>query len=422
MITVLDSVLFVSYFILLFLSIFWLIVLFTAEDNKKPKKLENNPPFSVIVPAFNEQESVTKTLKSLVELDYPKELIQIIVVNDGSYDNTAQLVEKFILENPLSNIKLLNQHNQGKGCAMNHGIKYVTGKYFACLDADSFVAPDALQHMLPELEEDLQVAAVCPLLKVQKPSTILQKVQWCEYIINMFHRDLNAKLDCVHVTPGPFSIYRTSVIKDLGGFNEVTITEDLEIAIRLQKHHYKIVQNFNAIVETVAPTSWKQLFNQRVRWYKGAVDNTINYKKLLFNKKYGDFGMLRMPTIVLGGALAVILFLTVLQSLLSKLSQNFQALQAINFDIITLIKNFTISLNWLNFPIFKITLAVTLFAISFFVMVSSFKLVREKITRYGRTWISLITYLFIYGVFLSTVWMYIAYIFVRRKKNTWMTH
>ena len=134
----------------------------------------------------------------------------------------------------------------------------------------------------------------------------------------MFHRYLNAKLNCIHVTPGPFSVYKTQVIKDIGWFDEKTITEDLEIAIRLQKHHYKIIQTFDTIVETIAPDSWKQLFRQRVRWYKGSVDNTINYKKLIFNKEYGDFGFIRMPTIILSGIIAIVLSGTLLQALIKK--------------------------------------------------------------------------------------------------------
>ncbi|MBT5740577.1 glycosyltransferase family 2 protein [Candidatus Woesearchaeota archaeon] len=416
-ITFLDAVLFPTYFLLLFLAIFWMLVLFSPEQKPK-RELKRKPKFSTIIPVFNEEKSVGGTLESLVNLRYPKELMEIVVVNDGSKDNTQQIVEQFIATHPEDNIKLINQDNHGKGRAMNTGLAHISGEFFACLDADSFIHSNALEAMLP-LFADKQVGAVCPLMKVRNPQNTLQKVQWTEYIINMFYRFLNAKINCVHVTPGPFSVYRTKVIKDLGGFYEGTITEDLEIAIRLQSHHYKILQTFDTIVETISPETWKQAFRQRVRWYKGSVDNTIRYKKMLFNKEYGDFGFLRMPAIILSGLIAIVLSIALLQDLLKRVIQYGAYLKEINFDILTLIKNFSPDINLLTLPYFKLLIAGTLIAISLFIMVKAFKLVQEKITNYGRTWVSLITYLLVYSLFLSTVWMYIAYMFVRRKKNFW---
>jgi poly-beta-1,6-N-acetyl-D-glucosamine synthase len=419
-VTFLDSVLFVSYFLLLFLSIFWLLVLFSKEEKKKTEKEKKDSPFfTTIVPAFNEQASIEKTLISLINLDYPSEKMEIIVVNDGSTDNTKKIVENFIENNPLRNITLINQKNHGKGNAMNKGLEKAKGEFFACLDADSFVGSDALKVMLPLFNSETKVAAVCPLLKVKKPNSILQKVQWGEYIINMFYRFLNAKINCIHVTPGPFSVYKTDVIRKLGGYDEETITEDLEIAIRLQKHHYKILQTFDTIVETEAPNSWKELFRQRVRWYKGGVDNTIKYKELVFNKKYGDFGMVRMPTIFASGVVAIILTIALLQSITKRGIELFLYFKDINFDFMTLIQSFTFNYNFLALPFFKITIATTLLALSLFIMYQSFIVVKEKITHYGRTWLSLITYLFIYSLFLTTVWFYIAYMFIKKKKNFW---
>ncbi len=396
---------------------FWMIVLFTRDQSKK-EELGYDPMFSVIVPAFNEEDSIKGTLQSLVDLDYPKNKKEIIVVNDGSKDGTQEIVERFISANASDNIRLLNQENQGKGKAMNNALELVSGEFFACLDADSFIKPDALKFMLPYFSDE-KVAAVCPLLKVKKPENILQKVQWYEYIINMFYKHLNAKLDCIHVTPGPFSVFRTKVIKDLGGYDEETITEDLEIAIRLQKHHYKLMQDFDAVVETVAPKTWKTLFKQRTRWYKGSVDNTVAYKEMMFNKKYGDFGYVRMPTIILSGIIAVILVGFLAHSLGKQLYFSFLSLKAINFDFITLVKNYSFGFNFLNLPFFKLFIAGTLISISIFVMFYSYKLVKEKLTRYGKTWLSMITYLLLYSLFLTTVWVYIGYMFVRKKKNSW---
>jgi len=413
-----DIVVFSIYFILLFLSIFWLTVFYAVKDDKKPKLKGPWPTFSALVPAFNEEKTIVKTLKSLVALDYPKDKKQIVVINDGSKDRTREIVENFIKTHPNEDIILLNQENQGKGTAMNNGLRIAKGEYYACLDADSSVEPNSLKEMLPYFE-DKEVAAVCPLLKIRDPNSMIEKVQWYEYVVNMFYKYLNAKIHCIHVTPGPFSVYKTQIIKDLGYYDTETITEDLEIAIRLQKYQYKIVQTFDATVHTKGPRSWKQLFKQRVRWYKGSVDNSLKYKNLIFNKKYGDFGFVRMPTILLSGLLTIILTLFLLREMLIKLVKDFWWMVAIKFDILTLLKNYTFEFNFLSLPFSKLFIAGLLIALGLFIMFYSYRVIGEKITNHGKTFFSLVFYLILYSLFLSTVWLYIAFIFVRGKQARW---
>ncbi len=417
-ITAFDVFLFVIYFIVLYLSIFWLGVLFLVKEEEKPKKKGKRPMFTAIVPAYNEERAIVQTLKSLVALNYPKDKKQIIVVNDGSKDRTRELVESYIARNPGEPITLINQENQGKAVAMNKGLEIAKGEYFACLDADSFVAPNALIEMLPYFEDE-EVAAVCPLLKVNKPSSVIEKVQWYEYVVNMFYKHLNGKLDCIHVTPGPFSVYRTGLIKDLGGYDTTTITEDLEIAIRLQKHQYKIVQTFDATVYTNSPKTWRSLFWQRVRWYRGSVDNSLRYKKIMFNKKYGDFGIIRMPTIIMSGILTILITGFLLREVVTRLTRNVVWLQAINFDIFTILKAYEWQVDLLNLPYSKYFIALTVITLGLFVMVYSYRLVGEKITNHGKTFASLSFYLLVYSFFLSFVWMYIAFQMVTKRKLRW---
>ena len=193
----------------------------------------------------------------------------------------------------------------------------------------------------------------------------------------------------------------------------------MEIAIRLQKHNYRILQTFDTTVETDSPNTWKELFWQRVRWYKGSLDNTIRYKSLIFNKKYGDFGMLRMPTILTAGVFALVLTGAVFHALGKQALIFFFMLKDINFDLVTLLKNFSFYFNPLNLPFFKLAIAFTLLAISIFVMIYSFRVIGEKISHYGRTWVSLFTYLAVYSLFLTTVWLYISYLFVKKKRDIW---
>ncbi|MEK6835606.1 MAG: glycosyltransferase family 2 protein, partial [Nanoarchaeota archaeon] len=297
-------VIWILYLISLYIIIFWLLVLIEGKKTNKIKKLKKFPLVSILIPAYNEQDTIIGVLKSVIKLDYPKNKLEIIVVNDGSTDNTANLVKRFINENKNYNINLINQKNSGKGTALNKGLNVCKGEFFTCLDADSFIKEDALKKMLPHFQDE-KVGVVLPLMKITQPKNVLQKIQWVEYLINLFYKSIMSHLNCVHVAPGPFSVYRTKLLRSLGGFDEKNLTEDLEISLRLQSKNYKILQLMNTEVYTVAPDNLKGFYKQRNRWYKGTLLNTLKYKNLVGNKKYGDFGIIQMPRVAISGFFAI---------------------------------------------------------------------------------------------------------------------
>ncbi|MEM3399759.1 MAG: glycosyltransferase family 2 protein [Candidatus Micrarchaeia archaeon] len=275
-------------YVLAFLAVFFsFILIFTyieqenGLDDPQPKKAYS---LSVIIPAHNEEKRIGRCINSLLETDYPME---IIVVDDGSTDRTAGVVAGY------SNVgaRLIKlRKNMGKAHALNEGIKVAKGELIAVLDADSFVSKDAPQHMLGYFE-DQKVAAVIPTLKVAEPTTAIQKLQWFEYISVALPKKLLSLLDSIYVTPGPFSIYRAEVLRRLGGFDENTLTEDHEIALRIQKAGYKIRCSLKAVVHTHVPENLAALYKQRRRWYIGYIQNTIKYAGML-SPKYGDFALI----------------------------------------------------------------------------------------------------------------------------------
>ena len=178
-------VLWTAYLISLYFAIFWFMVLMDKETKIKTRRLKKFPFVSVVIPAYNEERNIITTLKSLTKLTYPKNKLEIIVVNDGSTDDTKNLVEEFIAQNKALDIKLINKKNDGKGSALNRGLSISKGEFFVCLDADSIVTKDSLGKILPHFTED-NIAVVLPLLKVDKPKNLWQRMQWLEYIVNMF--------------------------------------------------------------------------------------------------------------------------------------------------------------------------------------------------------------------------------------------
>jgi len=198
--------------------------------------LQSPPLVTVSIPAWNEAANIRQTMESVLALDYPDDRLELIVVNDGSVDETEDLARRVAEENKNRSISVLYQPNRGKGAALNTVLRSAKGEFFVTMDADSSIRKDALKKMMPQFNVP-GVAAVLPLMKVREPRNLLQKIQWCEYLVSAFYKRLMAVLDCISIIPGPFSVYRTSVLLELGGFDEKNITEVVEMTLRLQNHH-----------------------------------------------------------------------------------------------------------------------------------------------------------------------------------------
>lgn len=406
-----------AYLVALYFVVFWLLVLFEGKTKGKPNKLKKVPLVTIVIPAYNEEKRIKPTLTSILKLSYPKEKLEFIVVNDGSKDKTREIVEKIIRENKKFNIKLINQENKGKGAALNSALRVAKGEFFICLDADSFVKRDALRKILPYFDKK-DVACVLPLLKVEKPKNFLQKMQWFEYIINMFYKELMSRLNCVHVAPGPFSIYRTKVIKKVGYFDEsFNLTEDLEMTLRLQSRHYRIIQLLEGEVSTIAPKTIRQLYKQRNRWYKGSIYNALKYRKMMLNKNYGDFGMIQMPLIIISGLLSVIIISALFYYNMWTPMKNINNLRYVGFDFLTLIKNFTIDFHILDLNFASIISAIIMLIISVYIFVKSHSSTRERVRKYGI--LSICIYLLAYFVLLGIMWVGILTDMLIGKKQRW---
>ena len=406
-----------TYFLSMYFAVFWMVVLLSNRNELERKKLGKLPLVTILIPAFNEEKSIAKTILSVLKLDYNKEKLDIIVVNDGSTDKTKEIVEDIIKKNPDFNISLINQKNGGKGSALNRGLEIAKGKYFICLDADSFIEKKGLKRLLSYFTSD-EIAVVLPMLKVKKPKNMLQKVQWYEYILNMFYKELMGKLNCVHVAPGPFSVYRTDVLREVGGFDaNHNLTEDLEMALRLQSKNYVLVQTLDTEVETISPSNLKDLYAQRNRWYKGALINAFKYKKMFLNKKYGDFGMMQMPTIFLSAILALVMIISILYYTFEPYFRYIYHLSFVDFDIITMIKNFIPSYHIFDFNYMTLFVALCMLAVTFFIFRKSHIKTKEKIFKFGS--IPVIVYIFFYFLLLGVMWIGIVFDLVLRRRQRW---
>lgn len=415
-----EYLLMVVYFLSFFFVVFWLITFVSDPGTPKARRMARFPEVTVAVPAYNEEAHIQETLRSIINLDYPKEKLEIIIINDGSADRTKEKAEDFIRENPEYRITLLNQTNKGKGAAMNNALSKAKGDFFVCLDADSFADPDALQKIIPQFSRGKDVAAVLPCLKIRKGNNFLQKMQRYEYIVNMFYKEMMSKLDCIRVTPGPFSVYRKKVLQKLGGFDEHNLTEDLEIALRFQKNNYKIVQTMETNVTTVPPKTLKGLIRQRNRWYKGSLLNTLRYKEMIFSRKFGDFGMIEMPITLFSGTMVLAIIFSLIYHLLKPVFARIHQFNLVGFDpsaIWISIQNWFVNFHVLDLNFILISLAIIMSVASIYVLRISHLNTKEKIFKYGP--IPLICYMLLYFFIIGIVWSKIFIDLALRKQQKW---
>ncbi len=392
-------ILYGSLFVSLFFEVFLLITYLEVreelefESNHLGKEIRNFPHVTIIVPCFNEERTVLATVASLRNLDYPKDKLSIIIVDDGSTDGTGHLIGGLPQG---EGIKIISKPNGGKYTALNLALKEVSSELVGCLDADSYANPDALKKIVPFFE-DKTVMAVTPSIKVHEPRNALQLIQKVEYSWGIFLRRMLSSLGALYVTPGPFSIFRTEVLVRLGGYRHGHHTEDLELALRMQKNRFKIVNSHSAHVYTSAPNSIAGLYRQRVRWTYGFLNNVLDYRGMLFNKKYGNIGLFILPIATFSIFSLLYIVGRILWNNFSKLSDFISNLGAIGFNWNPSIPSF----DWyfLNTGVIAFLTITTVF-MSFVILYLSLKLSDGK----ARLSKGVLYYLILY-IFIAPLWL-----------------
>jgi cellulose synthase/poly-beta-1,6-N-acetylglucosamine synthase-like glycosyltransferase len=285
----------------LFLSMFFQVLLLVSflENRRKIEeesyhRIEHFPTVGVAVPCWNEERTLAATLDSLLALDYPKDKLFIYIVDDGSTDNTFAIAEEYANLHP-GTIGAIRKQNGGKHTAVNLALAESKEDLFGCLDADSFVAPHTLKAIVATFERDSRVMAVTPCIHIRRPRTFIQRMQAIEYLMGVFVRKAFGSLDAIQVTPGPFSIFKKEVFDKIGNYHKAHNTEDFEITLRMHRAHLKIANSHKALVYTVGPATIRGFFYQRLRWARGFLENSLDYRDIFFKKEHGNFGMFTLP-------------------------------------------------------------------------------------------------------------------------------
>ncbi len=403
---VINFMLWSVYLISLYFFVFWLLVLLDGGDKKKQKikVWKEWPLVSFAVPARNEAERIEDCLNSILSLDYPNEKMEILVVNDASTDNTREIVENIIKQNPDRNIVLINNKEGGKGKAypMNQMLEVAKGEFFINFDADSYIDQKDVLKVILGYFGDENVAAAMPAMRVKKPKTFLQKVQHCEFMMYMFYKRLMTAIDCVHVVPGPFGAYRTAVLRKIGGFKLKNLVEDMEITFRIQKNHYKVIQVLERNVYTNMPGTVKGICKQRNRWFKGTYQTLFLHKDMALNKNYGDFGLIAIPQVWASGILSLLLFLIfIFYSVMPNVDKLWN-LNYIGFDFLMFFKGMAFNFNFLDINYAALISSVFMMSFTIYLLFRAYSAQNDKVFSMG--WIPLMFFMVIYYIFLGFIW------------------
>jgi cellulose synthase/poly-beta-1,6-N-acetylglucosamine synthase-like glycosyltransferase/peptidoglycan/xylan/chitin deacetylase (PgdA/CDA1 family)/spore germination protein YaaH len=251
-------------------------------------------PISVLIAAYNEEKVIAETLRTVLAADYQGE-IEVIVVDDGSGDQTSAEVETVAATDP--RVRLVRQQNGGKARALQRGLAAIRADIVVFLDADTHCQPDTIRHLVQPFS-DAAVGAVSGHAKVGNLRTFIARCQGLEYTCG-FNLDRRAytRWNCMTVVPGAISAMRKTSIDNAGGLSLETLAEDTDLTLALHKRGQKIVYVPEAIAWTEAPETVRTLARQRFRWAYGTLQCLWKHRDMVFNWKYRGLGWFSLPSV-----------------------------------------------------------------------------------------------------------------------------
>ncbi len=265
----------------------------------KPNKTYS---LSIVVPCYNEEETIEATVKALLASDY-KGLKKIFVVDDCSTDKSYSIIKNMAgkYENVVA---LQTPKNMGRAAnAKNYGAKFAETELIGFTDADSFPEKDAISKAVGFFNNE-EVAAVTGLILAKNRKKTMEKLQSLEYKVIAFTRKLLGFLDAIYVTPGPMAIYRKKAFVAVGGFDEDNVTEDIEITWNLVSRGYKVEMSMASRILTVVPDKFGQWYRQRIRWNIGGIQTIKKYRNIFMKK--GSLGSFILPYFVLSWMIGIV--------------------------------------------------------------------------------------------------------------------
>ncbi len=262
----------------------------------KPAEVASyKPKVAVLIPAYNEEKVIERTVRAALNSNYPN--LRVIVIDDGSKDRTLEVARKaFAAEAAAGKVLILGKPNSGKAEALNYGIEHIDdAELFVGIDADTIIAPDAIARLVPHFINP-KVGAIAGNAKVGNRVNLWTRWQALEYITSQnFERRALDVLGAVSVVPGAIGAWRVSAVREAGGYHIDTVAEDADLTMALLRRGYRVEYEDMALAYTEAPTNANALMRQRFRWSFGILQAVFKHRGVVARK--GALGWVALPNI-----------------------------------------------------------------------------------------------------------------------------
>jgi peptidoglycan-N-acetylglucosamine deacetylase len=264
----------------------------------KPAEVASyKPKVAVLIPAYNEEKVIERTIRAALNSNYPN--LRVIVIDDGSKDRTLEVARNaFAAEAASGKVLILGKPNSGKAEALNFGIEHIgDAELFVGIDADTIIASDAISRLVPHFIRP-EVGAIAGNAKVGNRVNLWTRWQALEYITSQnFERRALDVLGAVSVVPGAIGAWRVSAVREAGGYHVDTVAEDADLTMALLRLGYRVEYEDMALAYTEAPTNANGLMRQRFRWSFGILQAVYKHRKVVARK--GALGWVALPNIVI---------------------------------------------------------------------------------------------------------------------------
>ncbi len=264
----------------------------------KPAEIASyRPKVAVLIPAYNEEVVIERTVRAALNSNYPN--LRVIVIDDGSKDRTLEVARRaFRAEEAAGKVLILGKANSGKAEALNYGIEHIgDAELFVGIDADTIIASDAIARLVPHFINP-KVGAIAGNAKVGNRVNLWTRWQALEYITSQnFERRALDVLGAVSVVPGAIGAWRVSAVREAGGYHTDTVAEDADLTMALLRRGYRVEYEDMALAFTEAPTNANGLMRQRFRWSFGILQAVYKHRGVFARK--GALGWVALPNIVI---------------------------------------------------------------------------------------------------------------------------
>jgi cellulose synthase/poly-beta-1,6-N-acetylglucosamine synthase-like glycosyltransferase len=296
--------LYLGYSFLAFYFLFLFVIIYVEHRKELTliPKASKEYEVSCVIPCYNEEESIGRTIEAIATNGY-KNLKRIIVVDDCSTDNSFSVMKQYEKRYKGLVMAVRTPKNTGNAAgAKNYGSKFVKTELIMFTDADSFPEKGSIGKMIGFFDNG-KVGAVTASVLVKNRDNLLLRLQSIEYTVIKFTRKLLEFIDSIYVTPGPLAMYRMKYFVKVGRFDEKNMTEDIEITWRLLDAGYDVKMSLSSRVYSMAPDKLKLWFKQRIRWNIGGLQSIFKHKNKFMKK--GMLGLFVLPFFVMSWVLGV---------------------------------------------------------------------------------------------------------------------